>query len=67
MASFKKTLLLMRLVTLLFLLLLQTVFASENLDNNKWHSLAVRRRQKRLLIEVDDEKPIKSKFDVVTS
>ena len=50
----------------LTLVFLQTIFASERLDDNKWHSLAVRRRQKRLLVEVDDEKPVRSKYrDVI--
>ena len=52
-----------QVVTLVFL---QTIFASERLDDSKWHSLAVRRRQKRLLVEVDHEKAVRSEYrDVI--
>ena len=43
------------------LFLLQTMTTGEGLNDNKWHSVMLRRRQKRLLLGVDDEQQARSK------
>ena len=49
------------LVMLCVCVTLQTVYADDVLNDDKWHSVVVRRRQKRLLLEVDDGKTMKGK------
>ena len=49
------------LVSWCMFVVLQTVYADDVLNDDKWHSVMVRRRQKRLLLQVDNGHTDKSK------
>ena len=50
-------------VTLIFIL--QTTYDGQGLNDNEWHTVRVRRRYKRLLLNVDDGVKVKGKVYII--